>query len=286
MSSLSLLSGRDLGIFPISMSTSLAIEGLANLTPDREKVLPLPITQIDSLMVNVRTLIRNIESAFKNDEVGKLAPTDMAAVVIEEMDQIVKAMREISPGQMSVGFYICSYDGLPKLKTANLIVPTTPAQNLRKEKVVAVMRLLEENFRKGGRPVKQYDMYPEPRDYGNDRMAFLTHLPMDLIKHRQFREVFLLESNTGKLKPSSELHTKLHSKRAAGLKLPFNMLTLQVFGDGKIFKPMNPQIVDQVVDVATKGKWTPFTTADKMRFWIGRMSLQGYAAELMGLIKD
>lgn len=285
MSSLSLLNSRDLGVFPISKSTSLAIEALANLTPDRDPVLPMGITRIDSLMVNIRTLIRNVESAFKNDEIKSLSADDIKDVVIQEMDQVVAAMKEIAPSTMSVGFYFCNYKSLGKFRSANLVVPTTPGQIARHDKVTRVIGALMENFKKGGRIIKEYDLYPLAADYGNDRMAFLTHLPMDLIEHRRFNECLLLESNTGRLKDSSEFYTKLH-KKIEGVKMPFNMLTLQVFGDGKIFKPMISAITEEVLEVANKGKWTPMTTPDKMRFWIGRMKLTGYIPTLMPLIKD
>lgn len=285
MSSRSLLSERSLGVFPITIASSLAIEALANLTPDRDPVYPLGITRFDSLMINVHTLIRNIESAFRNDDVIRLTVEDIADTVIQDMDNIVKAMREITPHDMSVGFYLCEYRSINKLKAPNLIKPTTPGQIARHEKTSKVIGLLMDNMKKGGRKIKVYDMYPLASDYGNDRVAFMTHLPYDLMEHRRFNGCLLLESNTGRLKDRSEFYTKLH-KKVEGVEFPLNQLTIQVFGDGKMFKPMNTDIVNAVIEVARKSKWTSSTTAEKMRFGLRGMQLQGYAEMLVGLVKD
>lgn len=285
MSSLSLLNSRTVGVFPISIGTSLSIEALANLTPERDPVFPLGVTRFDSLMVNVRTLIRNVESCFTNDDMRKLTVQDIADTVSQDMDQVVAAMREITPHDMSVGFYICEYRTINKLKSANLVVPTTEGQKVRHEKTVQVIAKLMEKVRQGGRPIKVYDLHPLAADYGNDRVAFLTHLPLDLVEHRRFQDCLLLESNTGRIKGRAEFHTKLH-KKVEGVDLPLNLLTIQVFGDGKMFKPMLNDICNGVAEVARKGKWTAMTTPDKMRFWIGRMQLQGYVSTLLGLIKD
>lgn len=285
MNSLSLINSRDLGIFPISMATSLAIEALANLTPDRDPVLPMGITKIDTLLVNVRTLIRNIESAFKNDDVKKLSVDDILETVSLEMANIVTAIKEIAPANVKVDFYVCTYEGLSKFKTANLVVPTTPGKMIRAAKTNLVIEKLIQKAKVDGRSLRVYDLYPFASDFANDRVAMLTHMPMDLLEHRRFHECLLLESNTGRLKHSSEFHTKLH-KRVDGLKLPFNLFTLLVFGDGKVFKPMNSAIVQEVIDVAIRGKWTSMTTPDKLRFWVGRIKLHAYVPDLLSLIKD
>ena len=285
MSSLSLLNDRDLGVFPISIATSLAIEGLANLTPDREPVYPKGIKCIDVLMVNIRTLIRNIESTFTNDDIRKISPRDLADVVSQDMDGLVAAMNEISDGRVAVGFYYCEYRTLGTFRNANLVIPHTPGQKARHEKTSVVIGMLLDSSRQGGREIKIYDLYPDAESFGNDKVAFLTHLPLDVIQYRRYMDCFILESNTGKLKDRKDFHTKLHRK-VEGIDLPFNMMTLQVFGDGKMFKPMNSDIVGAVIDVAKKGQWTSMTTPDKMRFWVSRMQLQGYAGVLQSLIKD
>lgn len=285
MSSATLISGRQLGVFPISIGTSLSIEALANLTPDREPVLPLGVNRIDTLMVNVRTIIRNVESAFNNADLNTLRVEDLADAAISDMEQVVAAIREISNDRIRVIFYNCTYKGLSHLKYAQLVMPTTPGQKLRSEKSAVALRLVLEKVAKGGRSIESFDLHPDEKGLEGQRVALLTHYPIDLIRYRWFTELLLLESNTGKLKGPDQFHTKLH-KGVDDVDLPLNMLTLQVFGDGKMFRPQISALVEQVSEVAKKGKWTYMTTTDKIRFWISRITLPGYIQTLQSMMRD
>ena len=285
MQSLALLNNREMGVFPLTIGTSLSIEALANLTPDRDPILPMGITRIDHVMVNIRTLIRNIESSFKNDEIPRLAVDDLVATVEHDMEQVIAAFNEISGNRVQVTFYHCEYRTLGQFKNANLIVPSTPGQKARHDKTSATILKLLEKVKKGGRSIEMFDLYPLEDKYQGQRVAILTHIPMDLVRWRRFSEVLLLESNTGALKGPSEFYTKLH-KKVEGVKMPLNMFTLQVFGDGKIFAPQISAIVSEVSDIAVKGNWTYMTTPDKIRFWITRVKLTGYIPTLQAMVKN
>lgn len=285
MSSATLISNRQLGVFPISIGTSLSVEGLANLTPDRDPVFPLGITRLDTLMVNVKTLIRNVESAFSNDELHSLKVEDLVDAVASDMEHLVTAVKSISDDRVNVIFYNCTYQDIVKLKHANLVMPTTPGQQLRSQKTATALGKLLEKAKNGGRSIVSFNMYPDEKGLEGKRVALLTHYPIDLIRYRWFTELLLLESNTGKLKGPDQFHTKLH-KKVDGVDLPLNMLTLQVFGDGKMFKPQISALVNEVSEVAKKGKWTYMTTPDKIRFWISRISLQGYIQTLQSMMRD
>lgn len=285
MQSMTLLSNRQLGVFPLTIGTSLSIEALANLTPDRDPVFPLGHTRIDHLMVNVRTMIRNIESAFNNQDVQRLLVDDIVSTVEADMEQVVKAVEEISSGRIRVEFYLCEYRKLSQFKNAHLVIPTTPGQKVRAEKTSAVIGKLLENSKKAGRRINTYDLFPTEDNVRGQRTAMLTHLPMDLVRWRQFNQLLLLESNTGRLKGPDEFHTKLH-KKVDGVQMPLNLFTLQVFGDGKLFAPQISAIVEEVSQIAIKGNWTYMTTTDKIRFWLSRINLKGYLPALNAMLRD
>lgn len=259
------LAGREQGQFPISIGTSLAIESLTNLVPDRPKVSPVPITKIDALLINVRTLYRNMVGSLKAAVKQDIVAADIADYLTQEMQQCVDAVTKISNGKVGVFFYLCTYPDLKReFPHARLINPTTPKQQIAKQLEDDTINLIKSNPTKYGDP-KIFDNYVRAGYFQNDRVAMLTHLPLDLIDRHQFKEFYLLESNTGVLKPHRDFSSKFKVK-PDNVFLPFSLFTLQVFGDGgKMFAPLETDVVKFVTELAQKNQWTHMTTPDKIK---------------------
>lgn len=99
------------------------------------------------------------------------------------------------------------------------------------------------------------------------RTAILTHMPVDLLSQYNFGELVLLESQTGTLKERHEWNTKLGAPENVRPKLPFNILTLQVFGDkAKLFSSIKElKQKKALLQLAADKRWTPYTSLTRIR---------------------
>ena len=91
------------------------------------------------------------------------------------------------------------------------------------------------------------------------RATLITHYPVDLLARYNFTELHLLESHTGAIKNPSMWNTKLQNGRDIP-NIPFDRATLQVFGDGVMYRPMNMKIRKAFIEMAEKHQWSAATT--------------------------
>ena len=92
----------------------------------------------------------------------------------------------------------------------------------------------------------------------------LTHVAYDLLSYNKFNTLHLLESHTGKCKDISLWWTKLSNSKDL-MRIPFNILTLQIFGDSQIFLPFPIETRKQILQLAEDKKWTNVTTKERIR---------------------
>jgi enamine deaminase RidA (YjgF/YER057c/UK114 family) len=280
------LAGREQGQFPISTGTSRAIESLANMIPDQPKIKPAPMEQIDVLLVNVRTIYRNMLGSIKAVVKEDVVAQDIADFITQEMTQIRTAVTKISNGKVDTYFYLCRY---PKLKEefphAQLILPQTPKQQRAKQLEDQTMDIILANPSKHGAP-KILDYFLAGDGLQNDRAACLTHLPLDLVKRYEFKELYLLESNTGAFKSYRDFSSKFKVKPAEAY-FPFSLFTLQIFGDGgKMFAPLDPEVVQFVAGLSKRFHWTYMTSAEKIKFSLNESGTNKFKSFLKTLLRD
>lgn len=244
----------------------MAIESLANLIPDRDHIKPVPIGQIDVVLVNIRTIYRNMLGGLKAAAKELVLAEDLPDYIFQEMEQIRAAVTKISNSRVETYFYLCTYPDLKKrFPEAQLIEPTTLKQKAAKDMEDKVMKAMVASPQLYGYP-KIFEYLVEGGKLENDRVAILTHLPLDLVNRYQFKEMYLLESNTGAFKKPSEFNSKF-KVRPEGTHLPFSLFTLQIFGDGgKMFQPMLSEVTSFVAELAKSNRWTPLTTAEKIKY--------------------
>lgn len=100
----------------------------------------------------------------------------------------------------------------------------------------------------------------------------MTHVPVDLLTGTRFSKLTLLESHTAKLKNKLDWNSKLTNGKDLP-NMPFNAMTLQVFGDGGLFfSPMPMAVKKEVMSIAEKYKWTPATSLDKVKYGLQGMN--------------
>lgn len=244
---------RTIGMLPISVGTSLAFEPLMAEVKKNN--------QIDNLMLNVSTIFRNAYQAYDTSVRGKLTADQLFQDVIQDLGGIYEILSKIgrNPAPNMVAYY-CSYAGLPKrFKLAKLWYPESENQKqyAALEKTV-LDRLLNEL--RGHVRLCDHTM---PNGIRNSFV--LTHHIVDLLVPQGYGEITLLESHTGVLKTKGKWHTKL----TGGSKLeriPFNALTLQIFGDNSThFKANAFKYKSTVIALSEQYKWTPMTTDERVK---------------------
>jgi len=249
------LEARDVGQIPVSIGTSLALEGAFGIYPDRP-ASPPPIHSVKRVYINVRTLIRNLINGLDADGKDMVTAEPVFEAVAEEMEIISAAISRQGNAGNSVVFYAPSYVSLnKKFRFAKLWKPSTPRQ-------IALAAIEESVTRQLAKEVRTVAILHMDTDFpGNlPESLLLTHYPVDLLSRYSFKRVDLLESHSGVIKPFSQWYTKLGSSKEL-TNVPFNRLTLQVFGDGgnHFFAGPNPW-KKAVLELAEERNWTPVTS--------------------------
>lgn len=273
------IDNREKGQFPISIGTSLALEAGAGSYPDRPEH-PAPFTRVKQLWINLRTLVRNLNSCLPTDVKDTLLPDDLWEFVLEEMAIIPAAVTNVSQGNTQVVFYASDYKNMQRrFPGALLRQPRTAKQIMQhsvEETTLKMALAKNQDF-----DVKLFDMEIE----GQYPASFiLTHLPVDLLARYRFERLELLESHTGSIKGPAAWNTKLTNGREL-THVPFNRFTLQLFGDnGNMFAPHPLTLRREVMALAHRWSWTNVTTLDKIRDTLRHMDNDVHRKTLLSLL--
>jgi len=277
---LALIDGREKGAVPVSIGTSLALEGAFGEYPDRP-VSPAPILKVKEVWFNVRTVIRNLIEAIPTDQREALTAEALWPALVEEMTIIDAAVVRGSTGLTRAVFYLNNYLHLQrKFPRAILRHAHTPKQVFMASMEDKLLRMLAKD------PVSvDYRTFRTHEIDGQHPESFIvTHYPVDLLSRYSFKNLELLESHTGAIKPYSEWHTKLTNGNALE-NLPFCPLTLQLFGDkGNHFSSMPTKIRQQILDIADADHWSSVTTRDKIVLSMRRIAHPADKAILMAML--
>lgn len=259
------MSEREKGQFPISIGTSLALEGALGIHPDRP--LPnRPIFQYKEVWFNVYTLFRNMITSLKAEQQRGATVADLHPALIEDMMGCETVVDQESNGRVKAMFYLNDYSSLPKAyPKAKLKEPSTDNQLVYAALEKATLdRLLVD------RPAITIARYPLLIKELHPKALIMTHYPMDLFARYQFERLDLLESHTGKIKGPAHWNSKLSGKSSETEFLPFNAFTLQVFGDNVQFAHQLRGLKDAVIETAKATNWSSVTTMDKIKMTLDK----------------
>ena len=257
---------RTMSGFNLSVATGLAMETLFDPTsptidPDRDIPEKLDLKSDYLLMVNCETLYRNLIGSISKDVYQNANPEHLVYILLEEVRVIESLCSEEGGGYLTPSFYYCDYDKVTGYlhRVVKRRTPTTPIQILNDKKMSQTLEYLSIL-----RPdIKQYTSkgdYPK-----SDSCILFSHYPYDLLFYRNFRQMMLLESHTGKIKTRVEWNSKYYPYPSGDMSiLPFNRTLLLVFGDKIQFSANEMKLRQYVMGAAVKGKWTPLTTREKM----------------------
>lgn len=252
---------RDTGHFPLSIGTSLAVEGLLGMHPQAPKQ-PSGTAQISEVWVNLRTLIRNFHASMTTETAKKAPLESVAQILYEELTTLPDVLNQHARGKYTLQLYQNDLTDLKwQFPKADYKSPKTEKQRQYSNFETVVLKLLLDQMQHASSPL--LTVVRKPQDL-NRVVALLTHHPHELLWRTQFSRLFLLESHTGRLKSIGQWGGKLNGV-AEEDQLPLNEFTLQVFGDKQLLNGMPKKQRDETKQIALTRKWTTVTTVSKIQ---------------------
>lgn len=241
--------GRTIGNLGMSVGTSLALEGEVG------KLL----SSMDNFLINFRTLVRNAIESYASED--NPSTEDIVNNVKEDLIAVLKFV-DTHKGQKQILFdvYNPSYDSRDrKFKYALLKTPKTDKQKAKETLIKNVITLFKKN---NAGVLRETDC--EIKDFIG-RALILTHHVMDLTFTNAYARLYLLESYTGYVKTYVTWRTKLTNGNELH-NIPFNRLTLQIFGDkGTDFFTHSSAVKALLNEVAKSHRWTTGTSYEKVK---------------------
>jgi hypothetical protein len=238
---------RAVGHYPLSVATSLALEGLAGIYEDRPESPP-PILKYDQMWVNMKTLFRNFMGSLEKSLVDMMDAVEAAEAISEEMERVQDIVKDLNP-HCQVMFYVSNYVGMErKYPKAVIRLDTTPRQKIfTATQSDCISALLDkhkddENIRVFQRML-EYPTVPLPS------VVVLTHYAYDLLSANVFKRLDLIESYTGIVKPKALWYTKFYQGRDLVM-IPFREDMIQIFGDNETFSPWASGARREIIEIA------------------------------------
>lgn len=243
---------RTLGSLGMSIPTSMAIESACSVGEFATKPVA-PIIKFDTLLVNIRTLCRNAITSYTTAALTSVDSNKIIEDVSEDIEALFSTLEEIAP-LVKVELYLCKYSKLNlEFKHANFKNSKTETQMFHE----AIERDVIKHFSES----KQVLLIEyENRPVAKRRCVIMTHLPLDLLVDG---DLVLLESHTGEFKVKTQWGSKINVKKTDPV-IPFNISTIQIFGDNKMFLAQPLEIRKLLFKISEKRKWHPLTTYSKM----------------------
>lgn len=240
----------------LSIATAMAIESYA-ATKDR---------WADLLLINVRTVYRNLVGAVDTDRQKHLVADNVGKVLMDELAFIAREVPLFTAGKTRVEFYYPTYDDIKRvLPHATLREVNTPLQ-------LQQLGLEQTTFKQLAKAkLEPWTKIGTVHPGGKTPTVIITHSPVDLLAWVKFPKLTLLESHTGAFKGRVDWHTKLGNDPYFD-RIPFCKFSLTVFGDkNNILKATPIKTKQLVVEMAEKDQWTSMSTDDRIRASIQKL---------------
>lgn len=270
------------GKYAVSIGTSLAFETLFGINDLIPPTNPLPFTRYGYVIINVRTLIRNIYGAVAKELKTEYPAPKYLEKTMEELLTIPAILENQSGGRLEPIFFIPTYRGLSK-EFPHAILKQSGKKAYGRQHQEAIEQYciaqLTSKSVAGELPIHIADIRLPEVDKPS---VIVTHQPIDLLSYLTDKTVDLIESHTGVIKDRNKWYTKLNGK---GLeRIPFAKWSLQFFGDGKIFTGYPPKYRSAIISFAEANKWNQTTTPDLIRMQLRRFPDQEIANALKKLL--
>lgn len=271
-------SERVTGYFPLSVATSLAVEGAVGIHPDHP-VGPKVMKDFSGHWVNVKTLFRNYYEAIGKENIPEIDIIDLVDSFRHEIDAYREVSEEQGQHKFKTVFYCPDYIGLQsRFPHAILRTDGTPNQVLFSKSMAMVLGQIIKNEKE---LIKLYPLRITEPNPSNTLM--LTHYPYDLTT-KVFDALSLLESHTGAIKDKSMWYTKLYNGKELPM-IPFHECFLSIFGDNQLFRPIGATYRRTLVDLGKQYNWSFATSRDKVNYGLNTLKDKFLAENLRMFLK-
>lgn len=271
------LQSRSIGTYPISIATSLALEGIFGIHEDIQysRNDKYPYKRFNHLAINYRTMIRNIIGSVSSQAAVSFTPEILITLIAEEMSIIQNVVTAVSRNSLKVHYYTARYNTKRTqrlLPYARFKEPKTPIQlvtyQLESDTLDILTHLARQESAQGHFPPNAFmnisddvPTFKEKLDTSKG-ILYLTHLPLDMLVTPKGRKA-LLESHTGKVKTEPELASKLRGKPTH---VPFDIMTIQMYGDtGMILDPQDMKLRKELNTLGENIGWNATTTESRIK---------------------
>lgn len=247
---------RTFGAYPISIASSLAIEGITHTGEYLDRVGEAPVNNMECLMVNIRTLIRNVIGSFPSVEQYSLRAKEVLECVYEDFMNIKQTVQEYNP-YCEVMIYGSTYKSINSdFKNVNFKKFETPKQRMFEQIESEVFLRFKDKYKE---IFNEFDYKLK----SSKRCVLMTHHPIDLLSYYDFPDLRLLESHTGVIKERKDWYTKLNLPKGTTT-IPFNKSTLCIFGDKTYINGQASKVKQAIIAISVKYGWNSLTTKSKM----------------------
>jgi hypothetical protein len=271
-------SERVTGQFPLSIATSLAVEGAVGIHPDHP-VGSKVMSDFSGHWVNVKTLFRNYYEAIGKENIPMVDIVDLVDSFRHELEAYSDVSEEQGQHKFKTIFYCPDYIGLQsRFKHAILRTDGTPNQVLFSKSMIMVLGEIIKNEPELIKlyPLKITDPHPS-------NTLMLTHYAYDLTT-TVFDRLSLLESHTGAIKDKSMWYTKFYNGKELPM-IPFHEGFISIFGDNQLFRPIGATYRRTLVDLGKQYNWSFATSRDKVNFGLNSLKDKFLAENLRLFLK-
>lgn len=263
---LGMLNGIVIGGFPLDIGTSLAFESIFKpvyvpYDPDRPIPNEIKISDYAVMLINLKTLFRNVFSSLNPDTARIISPSQYAYFIQYEINVIRSLLLNEGANTTVPIFYYAEYKNIYSAKYpegVRLRKPDTEKQILHNDLSSKTMDLL---FKE-----KDEDMIHFNNEISNTELGLkikgnvliLTHIPYDLFAYTLYAKLDLVESYTGVLKTRRQWPSKYYGGKDYP-NIPFNSKLIKILGDHEMFHPMPIKYRRDLKSFSEIKNWNPLT---------------------------
>jgi len=216
---------------------------------------------IDSLVINVETLTRNIIQAIPTT-IREKAINSYQEYLLELVVREMHYIDNLLEGKFKKGVYFLFPD-YEKVYMAYYM----PKRKHLPTKKEAAEKAIEDIAFSISKKAGKLDINFIIDDYKiglRGDVLLLTHYGHDLMNYKKNKNLKLIESHTGRVIDYTGFNKKYrNSTKADASRLPWDEVLMMVLGTETIKSPIRGAMA-LVLEAAEKNKWTPNTTRDKI----------------------
>ena len=258
------LADREQGAYPISIATSLALEGGFGNHPDTPTGVN-EFAKAKGIFINLRTLIRNILGSVDSETKYAATGEMVYNTLIAELEVIRGILNPLYTDEDAVRFYVMDYESLSKVYPKMIFKEvSTDKQRTLATTENSVLHLMKSEMKEDQQMHADVEFLDSKFKHSGIGKLLLSSFPVDLLALPRGEFSGLLESHTGVVKTRVEYYTKFKD-RSKSERIPFDRAMIQIFGDSSnLFGMQTAQIRNKLKEIAEKYQWNALTTKDRV----------------------